>query len=205
MNIVITGAGGVLCSAFSRALAADGHKIALLDLNLEAAEREAEGIRKAGGEAIAVQTNVLDKESLKKAHDVVLEKFGPCEVLINGAGGNNPKGTTTSEYFSKEDMLDENARSFFDLDQDGVSFVFNLNFLDAGICDRHAGNRRLHCEYLLDERVYATDEDPGVQRCQGSGLELHAVAGGTLCKLQHPRERHCAGLLCNESEPHLAL
>ena len=98
MNIVITGAGGVLCSAFSRALAADGHKIALLDLNLEAAEREAEGIRKAGGEAIAVQTNVLDKESLKKAHDVVLEKFGPCEVLINGAGGNNPKGTTTSEY-----------------------------------------------------------------------------------------------------------
>ena len=129
MNIVITGAGGVLCSAFSRALAADGHKIALLDLNLEAAEREAEGIRKAGGEAIAVQANVLDKESLKKAHDVVLEKFGPCEVLINGAGGNNPKGTTTSEYFSKEDMLDENARSFFDLDQDGVSFVFNLNFL----------------------------------------------------------------------------
>ena len=74
MNIVITGAGGVLCSAFSRALAADGHKIALLDLNLEAAEREAEGIRKAGGEAIAVQANVLDKESLKKAHDVVLEQ-----------------------------------------------------------------------------------------------------------------------------------
>ena len=141
MNIVITGAGGVLCSAFSRALAADGHKIALLDLNLEAAEREAEGIRKAGGEAIAVQANVLDKESLKKAHDVVLEEFGPCEVLINGAGGNNPKGTTTSEYFSKEDMLDENARSFFDLDQDGVSFVFNLNFLGT----------------LLTTQAFATD------------------------------------------------
>lgn len=141
MNIVITGAGGVLCSAFSRALAADGHKIALLDLNLEAAEREAEGIRKAGGKAIAVQANVLDKESLKKAHDVVLEKFGPCEVLINGAGGNNPKGTTTSEYFSKEDMLDENARSFFDLDRDGVSFVFNLNFLGT----------------LLTTQAFATD------------------------------------------------
>ena len=123
MNIVITGAGGVLCSAFSRALAADGHKIALLDLNLEAAEREAEGICKAGGEAIAVQANVLDKESLKKAHDVVLEKFGPCEV------------------FSKEDMLDENARSFFDLDQDGVSFVFNLNFLGT----------------LLTTQAFATD------------------------------------------------
>ena len=140
-TVIITGAGGVLCSAFSRALAADGHKIALLDLNLEAAEREAEGIRKAGGKAIAVQANVLDKESLKKAHDVVLEEFGPCEVLINGAGGNNPKGTTTSEYFSKEDMLDENARSFFDLDQDGVSFVFNLNFLGT----------------LLTTQAFATD------------------------------------------------
>ena len=95
----------------------------------------------AGGEAIAVQANVLDKESLKKAHDVVLEEFGPCEVLINGAGGNNPKGTTTSEYFSKEDMLDENARSFFDLDQDGVSFVFNLNFLGT----------------LLTTQAFATD------------------------------------------------
>ena len=88
-----------------------------------------------------MQADVLDKESLKKAHDVVLEKFGPCEVLINGAGGNNPKGTTTSEYFSKEDMLDENARSFFDLDQDGVSFVFNLNFLGT----------------LLTTQAFATD------------------------------------------------
>ena len=78
MNIVITGAGGVLCSAFSRALAADGHKIALLDLNLEAAEREAEGIRKAGGEAIAVQANVLDKESLKKAHDGASLEAAEC-------------------------------------------------------------------------------------------------------------------------------
>lgn len=211
MNIVITGAGGVLCSAFSRALAADGHKIALLDLNLEAAEREAEGIRKAGGEAIAVQANVLDKESLKKAHDVVLEKFGPCEVLINGAGGNNPKGTTTSEYFSKEDMLDENARSFFDLDQDGVSFVFNLNFLGTLLTTQAFATDMLEtggCIVNISSMnafTPLTKIDPGVQRCQGSGFELHAVAGGTLCKLQHPRERHCAGLLCNEPEPHLAL
>lgn len=101
MNIVITGAGGVLCSAFSRALAADGHKIALLDLNLEAAEREAEGIRKAGGEAIAVQANVLDKESLKKAHDVVLEKFGPCEVLINGAAATTRRAPPNERVFQQ--------------------------------------------------------------------------------------------------------
>ena len=129
MNIVITGAGGVLCSAFAKALAADGHKVALLDLNLEAAEKVAAEIRGNGGEAIAVQADVLDKESLQAAHDAVEKAFGRCEVLINGAGGNNPKGTTTGEYFDKADLLDENARSFFDLDKDGVSFVFNLNFL----------------------------------------------------------------------------
>lgn len=129
MNIVITGAGGVLCSAFAKALAADGHKVALLDLNLEAAEAVAAEIRGNGGEAIAVQADVLDKESLQAAHDAVEKAFGRCEVLVNGAGGNNPKGTTTGEYFDKADLLDENARSFFDLDKDGVSFVFNLNFL----------------------------------------------------------------------------
>ena len=96
---------------------------------------------RVGMEEVGTRIILLDKESLKKAHDVVLEKFGPCEVLINGAGGNNPKGTTTSEYFSKEDMLDENARSFFDLDQDGVSFVFNLNFLGT----------------LLTTQAFATD------------------------------------------------
>ena len=90
MNIVITGAGGVLCSAFAKALAADGHKVALLDLNLEAAEKVAAEIRGNGGEAIAVQADVLDKESLQAAHDAVEKAFGRCEVLINGAGGNNP-------------------------------------------------------------------------------------------------------------------
>ena len=129
MNIVITGAGGVLCSAFAKALAADGHKVALLDLNLEAAEAAAAEIRKNGGEAVAVQANVLDPESLAAAHEAVEKAFGHREVLVNGAGGNNPKGTTTGEYFDKADLLDETARSFFDLDKDGVSFVFNLNFL----------------------------------------------------------------------------
>ena len=129
MNIVITGAGGVLCGAFARALAADGHKVALLDLNLDAAEAVASSIRAAGGDAIAVQANVLDKESLAAAHETVLQAYGKCDALINGAGGNHPKGTTTSEYFNRDDLLDENARSFFDLDKDGVSFVFNLNFL----------------------------------------------------------------------------
>lgn len=129
MTIVITGAGGVLCAAFAKALAADGHRIALLDLNAQAAETVADEIRAAGGNAIAVPANVLDKESLKAAHEAVQKAFGPCKALVNGAGGNHPKGTTTSEVFCKDDLLDASARSFFDLDEDGVSFVFNLNFL----------------------------------------------------------------------------
>ena len=86
MNIVITGAGGVLCSAFSRALAADGHKIALLDLNLEAAEREAEGIRKAGGEAIAVQADVSDAAQVEALFAAATEAFGRVDILVNNAG-----------------------------------------------------------------------------------------------------------------------
>lgn len=127
--IVITGAGGVLCGGFAKELAKDGHKIALLDINLEAAQAVADEINAAGGEAIAVKTDVLNRESIEKTHEEVLKKFGKCDILINGAGGNNPKGTTTKEYFEKGDIEDKDVVSFFDLDPQGVGFVFNLNFL----------------------------------------------------------------------------
>ncbi|MBQ7580380.1 MAG: SDR family oxidoreductase [Clostridia bacterium] len=127
--IVITGAGGVLCGGFAKELAKDGHKIALLDINLEAAQAIADEINAAGGEAIALKTDVLNRESIEKTHEEVLKKFGKCDILINGAGGNNPKGTTTKEYFEKGDIEDKDVVSFFDLDPQGVGFVFNLNFL----------------------------------------------------------------------------
>ncbi len=127
--IVITGAGGVLCGNFAKELAKDGHKVALLDINIDAAEKLASEIREAGGEAIAVKTNVLDKESLENAHNEVNKAFGKCQILINGAGGNNPRGTTTNEYFNPEDIDKEDVVSFFDLQPEGVSFVFDLNFL----------------------------------------------------------------------------
>lgn len=129
MNVVITGAGGVLCGAFAKALAKDGHHVAVLDLNLDAAEKVAEEIRAEGGKAFAVKANVLEKESLKAAHEETKKVFGKCDALVNGAGGNHPKGTTTNEYYRPEDLADESVRSFFDLDEAGVSFVFNLNFL----------------------------------------------------------------------------
>ncbi|MBR2825019.1 MAG: SDR family oxidoreductase [Solobacterium sp.] len=125
---VVTGAGGVLCSMFAKALASCGAKVALLDLNEEAADVFAKEIIKEGGMAKAYKANVLEKENLEAVHEAILKDFGPCDILINGAGGNNPRATTDNEYFQLED-LNKETKTFFDLDDSGVSFVFNLNFL----------------------------------------------------------------------------
>lgn len=125
---VVTGAGGVLCSNFAKVLARAGAKVALLDLNVEAANSYAEEIVKEGGIAKAYECNVLDKDICEKVAQKVLEDLGKCDILINGAGGNNPKATTDKEYFEIGD-IDADTKSFFDLDASGVGFVFNLNFL----------------------------------------------------------------------------
>ncbi len=125
---VVTGAGGVLCGMFAKTLAKAGAKVAVLDLNLEAAEKVAEEIVLAGGIARAYKTNVLEKASLEAVHAEVLADLGPCDILLNGAGGNNPRANTTKEYFEIGD-IESDTISFFDLDQSGVEFVFNLNFI----------------------------------------------------------------------------
>ncbi len=125
---VVTGAGGVLCSTMAEALAECGAKVALLDLNGEAAKQSADKITAAGGIAKGYQANALEKDSLETAHIKILDDFGPCDILINGAGGNHPLATTDKEYFSAED-LEEDVKTFFDLGQSGVEFVFNLNFI----------------------------------------------------------------------------
>ena len=125
---VITGAGGVLCSAFSKALAQCGAKVAVLDLNEAAAQKVADEITAEGNKAIAVKVNCLDSASLNEAHDKVVAAFGPCDILINGAGGNNPRGTTDDEQF---DAAVEGIKTFFDLDPAGVRFVFDLNVIAA--------------------------------------------------------------------------
>lgn len=133
---VVTGGGGVLCSGFSKTLAEAGAKVAVCDLRLEAAEKVAAEIREVGGEAMAVEMNVLDKASVEAACAKILEKYGAVDILLNGAGGNNPKGTTTRDNLTPEEVeaLDEDGaiegvKTFFDLDPAGISFVFNLNFL----------------------------------------------------------------------------
>lgn len=125
---VVTGAGGILCGMFAKDLAAAGAKVAVLDLNYEAANKVAEEIREAGGVAKAYEANVLVKENLENVHTEILKDLGGCDILLNGAGGNNKRATTTKEYFEVGD-IENDTISFFDLDQSGVEFVFNLNFI----------------------------------------------------------------------------
>ncbi|WP_428829604.1 SDR family oxidoreductase [Beduinella massiliensis] len=125
---VVTGAGGVLCSSFSKVLARAGAKVALLDLNEAAAAGFAAEIEAEGGVAKAYKCNVLDKDMCKAVAEQVKAGLGPCDVLVNGAGGNNPRATTDKEYYEEGD-LDADTKSFFDLEASGVEFVFNLNFL----------------------------------------------------------------------------
>jgi len=128
---VITGGAGEICGCFSEALVKCGAKVAILDLRKEAAEDLASRILKKGGSAIGIEANVLELESLIKAEKIIKKEFGLCNVLINGAGGNHPRGTTSNEFLTLEDLNNEKEGiiTFFDLDQKGIEFVFNLNFI----------------------------------------------------------------------------
>ena len=125
--IVISGAGGVLCAFLAKELAKTQAKIALLDINLDAANKVADEITQQGGIAKAYKTNVLDLESIQQTRNIIAEDFGTCDILINGAGGNNPKATTDNEFHQPD--LPEHTKTFFDLDKSGIEFVFNLNYL----------------------------------------------------------------------------
>ena len=138
---VVTGGGGVLCGGFAKTLAAQGCKVAVLDLNEAAAQAVADEINANGGQAIAVGCNVLEPASMRAARDVIAEKLGTCDILLNGAGGNNPKGTTTKETLEKIDLAqqDPEVKTFFDLDPQGISFVFNLNFFAKDMAEKGKG------------------------------------------------------------------
>ena len=123
--VAITGAGGVICSEFARALAECGAKVALLDINLDAAKKYADEI---GENAIAVKCNCLDKADIQRAKDEINAKFGKVNFLINGAGGNNPKATTDNEYMTPDTA---GVKDFFALDESGLRFVFDLNVTSA--------------------------------------------------------------------------
>jgi len=125
---VVTGAGGVLCSVMAKDLARAGAKVALLNRTYEKAKAVEDAILAEGGIAKAYSCNVLDKHMLEDVAKQVEADFGPCDILINGAGGNNPRATTDKEYYEAGD-IDADVKSFFDLEESGVEAVFNLNFL----------------------------------------------------------------------------
>ena len=128
---VVTGGGGILCSVMAKALAECGAKVAVLDLKPEMAQKAVDEINHAGGTARAFACNVLEKPSIEQAHEQIKSTLGPVDILINGAGGNHPKGTTSKEFLSREDLTakKEGVVTFYDLTVDGIQFVFNLNFL----------------------------------------------------------------------------
>ncbi|MEM9325338.1 MAG: SDR family oxidoreductase [Bacteroidota bacterium] len=139
--VVVTGGGGVLCSAMAQAVAKEGARVAVLDLKKEAAEGVVRDIEAAGGKAAAYACNVLKKEELEACHQQINQDLGPCDILINGAGGNHPKGTTSSPFFDPSEIDNPDLKTFFDLDAEGIEFVFNLNFLGT----------------LLPSQVFASD------------------------------------------------
>ena len=151
--VVVTGAGGVLCGDMARAYAMAGAKVAALDLNEEAVRKLSEELKAEGYICEGYKADVLNREVLEEVHKQVLADLGPCDILINGAGGNNPRATTDNEY---QHEAKEGQKTFFDLDAAGVDFVFKLNFQGT----------------LLPTQVFAKDM---VERKSGNILNISSM------------------------------
>ena len=200
---VVTGAGGVLCSLFAKAIARCGAKVALLDLNLEAAAKFAAEIAAEGGEAKAYAVNVLKKDTLLEAREQIRRDFGACDILVNGAGGNNPRATTTNEYYFDGD-IEKDITTFFNLDPAGVEFVFNLNFLGTLIPTQVFAEDMLGKEdacILLHERLHSADQNPRLFGRQGRDSQFYPVAGRPLLQGAYPGQRHRPRLFRHRAEP----
>ena len=151
--VVVTGAGGVLCGDMARAYAQAGAKVAALDLNEAAVQKLAEEVTAEGFIMKGYKANVLELEALEAVHQQILADLGPCDILVNGAGGNNPRATTDNEY---QHEAKEGQKTFFDLDQSGIDFLFKLNFQGT----------------LLPTQVFAKDM---VERKSGNILNISSM------------------------------
>ncbi|SIT04303.1 SDR family oxidoreductase [Belliella pelovolcani] len=154
--IVITGGYGVLCGSMAKTLVNEGARVAILGRSLEKAEAFVKSLGNEG-EALGLAADVLDKNSLEKAYTKIKNHWGPCDILINGAGGNHPEGITDRPFMQSGDESDQEIKSFFDLDATGFKYVLDLNLLGT----------------LLPSQVFAKDM-VGRQNC--SIINIASVA-----------------------------
>ena len=197
---VVTGAGGILCGMFARTLARAGAAVALLDINLEAAEETARDIREAGGTAAAYGVDVMDKEMLESVHARVLARLGPCDILINGAGGNQARANTSKEYFEMGD-IEADVATFFDMEYKGVQGVLDLNFLGGFLtCQVFAKDMvgREGCNIITSP--LPARPGPYQNTCIQRGhvrTQFHPILACIFAKSRNPGQCHCSGFLCD--------
>ena len=188
--VVVTGAGGLICGAMARAFAQCGAKVAALDLNEEAVKKLADELVAEGFVCKGYKANVLDSEALEQVHQAVLADLGPCDILVNGAGGNNPRATTDNEYHHE---AQEGKKSFFDLDSSGVDFVFKLNFQGTllptqafakDMCAKKSG-----CILNISSTF---DKNSRIFRSKSRHFQLYTMACNSLCRNRHPLQCNCS-------------
>ena len=206
---VITGGGGILCSVMAKAMAECGAKVAVLDLKPELAQKVVDEINKSGGTARAFACNVLEKSSIEQAHEQIKTALGPVDILINGAGGNHPKGTTSKEFIATEDLTQkkDGVTTFYDLTVDGIQFVFNLNFLGTFLPTQVFSKDMVlkkHGNIINISSMNAfkpLTKIPAYSAAKGRRQQFHPVAGRALLEGRRARQRPRARLLPDRPEP----